>query len=125
MPVQYERDDARRRVVITVDGPFQTSEILAVIARQHAENTWSYGMLYDLRRMTGQPTLADLLEVMDEAMSRGPAGRPRGPVALLATSPSLYEIAGKYAALGHATFMIHVFRDLDAAGQWLAAETIP
>ena len=123
MPVRYERDDARRRIVTTVDGPFWTAEILAVINRQRGEGAWGYGMLYDLRGMTGKPTLADLLEVMDEAISPRPGQGPRGPVALLASDPALYDIACKYAALGHSTFMIRVFSDFESAEAWLAAET--
>jgi hypothetical protein len=43
VPVRYERDDARRRVVVTVEGAFQASDMLAVFGRQRAEDTWSYG----------------------------------------------------------------------------------
>ena len=53
MPVRYERDDTRRRVVVTVEGALQTSEMLAAIGRQRAENTWNYGTLFDLRRVAG------------------------------------------------------------------------
>jgi hypothetical protein len=125
MPVRYERDDARRRVVVTVEGAFQTSDQLTVIERQRAEDTWSYGMLFDMRRMTGHPTLADLREIMGQAASHRPTEPPRGPVALLVTDPILYGVACTYAALGHSKLTIQVFRNLDEADLWLATETSP
>jgi hypothetical protein len=36
-------------VFVTVEAPFETYDILAIMARQRAEHTWSYGILYDLR----------------------------------------------------------------------------
>jgi hypothetical protein len=101
----YARDDARRRVIVAVEGPFQTSEILAVIERQRAEDTWSYGMLADLRRMTGLPTLADLRELLDGAKAGPVAEGRRGPVAFLATEPSLYARFCTYEALDRHRFL--------------------
>ena len=124
MPVRYERDDARRRVVITAQGAFQTSDMLEAIERQRAEDTWSYGMLYDLRGMTGHPTLANLREMMGHAASR-PAEQPRGPVAIVATDPILYDVACTYAALGRSRLRIQVCSDLNEADLWLADETRP
>jgi hypothetical protein len=34
MPLRYEHDDVRRRVVITVEGPFAVAGFLAVSERQ-------------------------------------------------------------------------------------------
>jgi hypothetical protein len=118
MPLQYERDDARRRVVVTITGEFQTDDVLAVIARQHTEETWTYGMFYDLRGMTGHPTIADLRSILGLVVAnQGDA--PRGPVALLATDPILYGRLCTYAALGRSRLMLEVFRDWNEAEQWL------
>jgi hypothetical protein len=125
MPVNYERDDARRRVMVTVHGALRKSDMLTVIARQRAEETWAYGMLFDLRRVTEHPTIADLRELMDEASSRRQAESPRGPVAILATDAVMYGIACTYAALGHAKLTIRVFRHVDEADRWLTEETKP
>jgi hypothetical protein len=123
MPVSYERDDTQRRVVVTVQGALRKSDMLTVIARQRAEGTWGYGMLFDLRRVTEHPTLADLRELMDQASSGRQAESPRGPVAILATDPVMYGIACTYAALGHAKLTIRVFRHVDETARWLAEET--
>jgi hypothetical protein len=123
MAIQYERDDARRRIVVTVVGAVQASEVLAAIERKRAEGTWAYGGLTDLRRMTGTLTLADLREIMNSAPTP-PAMEPsRGPVAILATNPDVYAVACKYAILAGKKTRVAVFRERKEADEWLTAET--
>jgi hypothetical protein len=82
MPIRYELDDLRRRVVVTIDGAFQTEDVLAIMARQRAEHTWTYAILYDLRGMTGDPTVDELRQLTSEAAELREGEGPRGPVAL-------------------------------------------
>ena len=119
MPIGYERDDVRRRVVVTVEGPFAVADFLAVIERQRGDGVWTYGMLYDLRGMTGEPAIDDLRQFMSEAER---TTQPPGPVAILATHPAIYGRACTYASLVRAALRIGVFRDLDEAEQWLTAQ---
>ena len=119
MPIRYERDDARRRVVITIQGPFEPADFLAVIERWRGEDVGAYGMLYDLRSMTGEPSIADLRQFMSEAER---TTQPPGPVAILATDPAIYGRACTYAALVRATLTVGVFRNVDEAEQWLTAQ---
>jgi hypothetical protein len=125
MPVQYERVDARRRVVVTEHGVLKTSDMLAVIERQRAEDTWNYGTLFDLRRTAEPPTVAELRDLMSQApVHPMAAGRP-GPIALLATEAILYSRLCSYAALTQGKLTIEVFRDVDEADRWLATQTSP
>src|SRR5579864_5103446 len=71
MPIRYELDDLRRRVAVTIEAAFQTDDVLAIMARQRAEHTWTYSMLYDLPGMTGKPTVADLRRLLSEAAELG------------------------------------------------------
>jgi len=119
MPIRYERDDAHRRVTITIQGPFEPADILAVIERWRGEDVGAYGMLYDLRDMTGEPTIPDLRQFMSEAAQ---TTRPRGPIAILATDPEIYRRACTYATLGRGTLTVEVFRNLDEAEQWLTVQ---
>ncbi len=119
MPIRYERDDVRRRVVVTVEGPFAVADFLAGIERQRGDGAWTYGMLYDLRGMTGEPAIDDLRQFMSEAER---TTQPPGPLALLATVPAIYGRACKYAALVRATLTVGVFRNVDEAEQWLTAQ---
>ena len=125
MPVRYERDDARRRVVVTVEGALQTSEMLAAIGRQRAENTWNYGTLFDLRRVAGYPTVAELRDLMSQASAHPmAAGRP-GPIALLAIEATLYTRLCTYAALTQGKLTLEVFREADEADRWLVTHASP
>jgi hypothetical protein len=122
MSIRYERDDASRRLLVTMQGVFEMDEVLEAIARQRVEDTWTYGILYDLRGLIGHPTIAELRQIMSQAAPRGEREGPRGPVVLLATEPTLYVRLCTYAALGRsATKRIEVFRDWDEAERWLTA----
>jgi hypothetical protein len=120
MPIRYERDDVRRCVVITMQGPFEPADFLAVIQRWRDEAIGDYGMLYDLRGMTGAPSITDLRQFMSEAAQ---TTRPRGPIAIVATEPVIYGRACMYATLGRATLTIQVFRYLERAEEWLTAQS--
>jgi len=120
MPIRYELDDLGRRVVVTIEGPFTPADVLAIIERRRADNTGAYGILYDLRGMTGEPRIVDLQQFMSAAAQ---TTRPRGPIALVATEPALYTRACRYAAMGRSTaLVIEAFRDPDEAAQWLTAQ---
>ena len=77
----------------------------------------------DLRGMTGTPTITDLRQIMSESAAvRRPGEGPPGPIAILATDPTIYGSACTYAALRRATLTIDVFRDLDKAEEWLTTQ---
>jgi hypothetical protein len=81
------------RVTITLEGAFQTDELLTFLAQPHSEDIWTYCTLYELRGATGHPTVADVQQIMSEVAERQRGKRPRGPVAILATDPILYDHA--------------------------------
>jgi hypothetical protein len=122
MPFTYERDDARRRVLVTVQGPFVVNEALALMEQHHAENVWTYGVLYDLRGLTSQPTNADLRQIMNQ-QAKGSGGL-RGPVAFLAADSTVYNKACIYKVLAPSDFKIEVFRDRREAEPWLMIHTV-
>jgi hypothetical protein len=125
VPVRYERDDVRRRVVISLQGAFQAADVFPVIARYHTEDTWSYGLLWDVRDLSGTPTITDLRAIMREDAASRPDAGPRGPVAVLASGAFVYGLACVYAALGRPNMTIEVFRDYHDADRWLATHTSP
>ncbi len=121
MPFSYERDDTRRRVVVTMGGPFNTA-VFQAVSELHSPDTWRYGMLFDLRGMTGEATIDQLRQIMSQSAARQPGTGARGPVAILAIDPALYSWMCTYAALRRATLTIEVFRSLDKAEEWLSKE---
>jgi hypothetical protein len=52
MPMAYARDDQRRLITVMVTEPYSLGDLLSVLDRQAAEDTWEYAMLYDLRAVT-------------------------------------------------------------------------
>lgn len=69
--------------------------------------------------MTGPPDIADIRQSLSQAAQ---VNRPRGPIAILATDPAIYDRACTFATLGRATLTVEVFRDLDQAEHWLTAK---
>jgi hypothetical protein len=59
MPFSFERDDVKR-VVVTVIGRFQGADVFALLDRQRDDGTWTNGLLYDTRGMSGYPTVNEL-----------------------------------------------------------------
>src|SRR5271169_5635547 len=74
-----------------VQGTIEPDDALAVIERQRLDDAWSYGVLYDLRLMTGRLTLAELRPILGRASQSRSAAR--GPIAILATDPLVYDMA--------------------------------
>jgi hypothetical protein len=79
-------------------------------------------VLVDIRRLVGQPTLADLRQLLHEDLSISAGDQPRGPVAIVATVSSLYTKACTFAAMAQSRLKVRVFRDVADADSWLRAQ---
>jgi hypothetical protein len=121
MPFRYERDDIKRRVVVTFQGAFQKNEGLTVLERHRLEGLGGYSVVYDLLGMTGLPTLADLRLFMSQESTIS-TDKSRGPIAILAKDQSMYAMACTYAALGGSKLNIRVFRERAEGDTWLTAQ---
>jgi hypothetical protein len=124
MPLRYERDDVRRRVVVTVTGSFEGADLVELLDRQTDDGTWTYGFLYDARGMTAPPTINELKFVLERYTTTVAEQGHRGPLALLTTDGVLYKMACTYAALRGTVRPVEVFRDRDEADRWLAQQTV-
>jgi hypothetical protein len=123
MPIEYQRDDERRRITVTVKGRVTTKEVLAIVARQAADKAWSYGTLYDSREGIDVPTADDLRQLVCEIGALTTRYGPRGPVALVVLEAALYKMARRYAALGDLTALnVGVFGNVAEAERWLDRE---
>jgi hypothetical protein len=123
MPLVYERDDVKRRVVVTATGPFHGADLFAFLARQRDDGTWTYGLLFDTCSMAGHPTIEDVRVLMKLHADTDAGQLQRGPLALLATGANVYGMASMCAALGGTKRRVQVFSDRDEAVRWLAVET--
>jgi hypothetical protein len=85
MPIDYQRDDSRRLIMVTLTDPFSLDDVLSVTDRQWAEDVWEYAVLYDSRRNYRVGPSNEIQQIVDHTHVVG-GGRPRGPVGV-AISP--------------------------------------
>jgi hypothetical protein len=123
MPFQLARDDTAKRIVAIGEGEFRVEDAIEVLAKLAESDAWTYGVLLDARHMSGPLPVADLKAVSTMTVPSGGRGERRGPVAIVATSPSLYAMACAYAALSKPG-RIAVFRDRVEADQWLTRQML-
>ncbi len=122
MPITLVRDDAARTAVATGEGAFRPDDIFNLLETLRHSGAWAYGVILDLRRMTGPTNVADLKRIRDiTSPISGPDDR-RGPLAIVATVEGLYAMACAYAALSGHQGRVGVFRERVEADQWLAAQ---
>jgi hypothetical protein len=120
VPLHYERDDSRQRILILTAGHVTTEEVLGVVDRQAEEGTWSYSVLYDVRAGKNIPTPEDLCRVVMRVGVLTARHGPRGPVALVTTTPQMSRMARTYSNLGELTALdVEVFTRVEDAEQWL------
>ena len=120
MPISYERRDEKSLVVLKVEGPYDSNEFVEVMRRHEAEGAWAFGLLWDLRQMSGRPTTNDLWS-FSSAYAHDPQGssRPRGPIAVVTTDDEMYRSACLYVVMAKPRLHIDVFKQIDEAEQWL------
>jgi hypothetical protein len=120
MPIQYTRDDANQRILVTTSGQIRLDDIIATVDRQAKERTWSYAMLYDARAAASTPTMDEMKSLVLHIGKLTTAHGPRGPVALVTNGPLLERVVRVYASLGELTALnVRVFTALAEAERWL------
>jgi hypothetical protein len=120
VPLHYERDDERQRILILTTGHVTTDQVLGAVDRQAEEGTWSYSVLYDVRAGKNIPTPEDLRRVVMRVGMLTARHGPRGPVAFVTTTPKMSRMARAYSNLGELTALdVEVFTHVEDAEQWL------
>jgi hypothetical protein len=122
MPIHYERDDKKRRILAISEGAVTVDETLAVIDRQAADGAWTYQMLFDTRASDALPTIHELRQLLQRVGALTIKYGPRGPVAMVVVNPALYEITGRYARLADLTALrVGLFMTTREAEEWLTS----
>jgi len=120
VPIAYQRDDERRLITVTVTEPYSFDDILGVIDRQAAEDTWSYAMLYDLRALTRASTESELQQLADRVKIVG-SGRTRGPVGIaVGANPDTFRAGLMYTRLAGKLVNVEVMLTAAQLEGWLA-----
>ena len=121
MPIEISRDDDARRVIAVASGEFQADDFAKILAQLRSSGTWTYGVLLDVRRMTGTPAIAELRPIMNLTRTNENQEGPRGPVAIVAGGSVIYGMACAYAAMSEPKGRVEVFPDRPEAERWLDA----
>jgi hypothetical protein len=91
MPIDYQRDDARRLVSIVLTEPYAFDELLSTTDRQWTEDVWEYAVFYDVRGVAHVPPASELQRVVDRVRTVG-GGAPRGPGGVaISPSPEMFR----------------------------------
>jgi hypothetical protein len=120
MPIAHVRDDQRWLITVTVTEPYSLGDVLNVIDRQAAEDTWGYAMLYDLRAVRHVLTEADLQRMADRVKVVG-GGRKRGPVGMaVASEPEQFRMGLVYTRLARTLENVEALMTAAQRDDWLA-----
>lgn len=120
-PVRYEylRDDAHRRVRVTLRVPLDPSDYVAIIDRQASEGAWTFGLLYDLRFVQEPTASADNDQISERVRTHMAVLGKRGPVAIVTREVAVIARSQSYAAHVTRGYDVEVFWDVDEAEDWL------
>jgi hypothetical protein len=119
MATLHVRDDHLKLAVITIAGPFDPVDLYACVEQHCADGGWTDNLLCDARFMTVGPTPATLREFIGLILAHLEEP-PSGRIAILTSDSLMYYEARVYAAMGRDHATIEVFRDEEAATEWLA-----
>lgn len=126
MPLTFDRDDVRRRIVLTGTGVVTGKDVIAAIDRQAAEGLWQYSVLYETTAVTADPSADELRQIVMHTTDLIEERGPRGPVALVAPADAIFGMGRMYEALADERVITYrVFRTRAEAELWLAAARAP
>jgi hypothetical protein len=121
---EYAVDHSRRRVFVRLQDPIAApDELIALLDQQAADGAWQYAMVEDMRTVTWAPSTSVVKACVDRIEALSSAHGVRGHVAFVVSdNTALFGMLRMYSIRGEATdATIHVFRDMDAAEEWLQA----
>lgn len=126
MPIDYLRDDPRRRIRVTASDPLTVVEGLALVDRQVADGAWTYGMLYDATLLSDPLSMKDVTSILAHIRTLVEMHGRRGPIAIVSRAARVVGKSQAYANLGAQTGLdIEVFWDTDEAERWLDTRLAP
>lgn len=118
---EYHRDDAHRRLRVVAHRPLRPEDFVAIVRRQLAEDTWTYGLVYDMRGVGGLAASTDEAKRIAEQVRAQIDGHGRrGPVAVVTPQANAIGVAQGYAYFARQQgFLVEVFWDMSEAEEWL------
>lgn len=126
MPLEYVRDDDRRRVTLRARGDLTLADAIAAADRQLADHAWAYAVLYDARERRQGLGSNELQQLVAHLRILVAQHGPMGPMAMVATDDSVYAAGRMYSIFCESIGCVtEVFHDIAAAELWLERLAIP
>jgi hypothetical protein len=124
---EYVRDDQRRRIFVVAHEPLLSDDLLAIIDRQLRENTWAYGMLYDVRAIQQDTSKLETRALAEYVRAQVARYGPRGSLAIVTSVPATMAVGQTYGFYLGANigFRVEVFHDAAEAERWLDQQLTP
>ena len=126
MPVRWQIDHATWTVVVAAEGALGLRDLEELLDGMERVGTLSYRKLVDMTRISTALGNEDLLALRDRITREGDLS-PRGPAAIVAAANEHCEQARLFRAMmakAVAHERVRVFRDLEAAYDWLNVEPV-
>jgi hypothetical protein len=120
----YACDATARIIHVVAQQTLTVDEVLGIMDRQAAEGRWSFGMLFDLRRVDTALSKQESARVSEHAGTMEAANGPQGPVALV-TSARLVAPRAAHAIRMKRTMLVEIFWDPYEAQRWLTERLPP
>lgn len=122
VPIEVERDQRRRWIVVRATGCLTIVEILTLIGTARADVEYRmWPMLFDARAATAEATDSDVEQAVAAVRRATEEQGPRGYVAIVADDDRLFDRALLYetrcAEIG--VRLVRVFRESSDAERWL------
>ena len=120
MPLQYRRDQPKRRFIVTLMGDVTIDDLASFVASQITMGLWPSSVLYDATApgVTLQPLQTVPVDLWRELRAEHGA---RGPVAFVVADEQQRAIAAGYvnAVVAAGLFTAALFTDVAEAERWL------
>jgi hypothetical protein len=123
MPVHWQIDHATRTVMVDAEGVLGLRDIEDLLDTMERVGTLSYRKLFNMTRSSTAMSKDELITLCDRIRKESDVGR-RGPAAIVATTDEHYVQARLFEAMAKSIphQRVKVFRELQAASDWLSAE---
>jgi len=119
MPLDFDRDDRRRLVTMTLTEPYSADDLVEAIERLAHEDVWGYAAFYDLRGITRLPAEVDLEQIADRVKAVG-GGDQRGPVGIaIRAQPALFLASLTYSHLTKEFMAVEVLLTAAQVDAWM------
>lgn len=121
MPITVTRDDAKRRFTAVGEGVLTRQDITGFMAEHRVGAYRRYGLLFDLRGAEVRLSAADVRVFAEMRDPLRATEGDRGPVAIVATEPSVYGLVRMYESLAELRLLqvVRGFQSVDEAVAWL------